>query len=907
MADWTTTIQGLAPLAFGAVGALTAQPNTLSSTKQNTFLTPGSEGLFNQGVGLAGQAGTQPYVANSWIENAQRMLGATALDTTPGDVIGQTAETLGGLSNRLNNAPGGSTWNTNPGAMQTAIENNMNPWNNLVRDQTMGYAQDQVDRANTADRAGAAANASGFGDRSQIALELGQTQRQRGLDSLYSSLNQTGFNNALAQANTNNATERADIGQLGGLALQQPGLAQLNRATQIGNAQLLNTEGTAQRDFPWTQANNLINAGTKGMGTSSLTSTPTNPWTSGISAGLAALSPAVQTGIGNGVNALSGLFSAGTSAPDLSGAGLDSIFGTDYGALGSAGADATSAMEGMGIFFNRGGRAKRFRRGGLARFADGGTEETPRDVPAEELPPAPQMAPRQSSRAAVERPATGDLEAEFMRRLMRGPDPEEMRAARDSEQRSIKDLMSEYAAPKDDNGLDMSNLGAAMAASGDQNLGTAFAKGVGVMNQQKLQRDQLERQAKRELAQIQLRMSSENRKELTEAERTRLTTLASLIRERNQAESNRQLREAQIAQTGELGRARLEESRRQHDMMALMHQQGLDLREASMVAPLIAQLRTQAAASIDAQLKANNESMDEAARNALIEERVSAGLPKLLETAGIRPGGRGPAPGPSAQPAGPPGPVTMGGAAAQPLSAPGSAPGAGPGQVPGPQGEPPQGVPPPVPQPQAAPPPGPAAPPAPAPTSQSGLPGARPNPVILSPADVSKQTQALTGSMKTFQNVDDAIQRLLQLNTKIPDDWRKTVAARTAGTWASSVSGRAPDFVTNLDEYDKDVAGLIIDLASAMQGTGRQTDAFRQLVERSKPEVAKTQEARRKVLEELKQRIDRERAFASHAYQSVTQRRVMPSFDEWLGTQPSIGAKKWGRDASGKPVLLEAQ
>ena len=57
MADWTTTIQGLAPLAFGAVGALTAQPNTQSSTKQNTFLTPGSEGLFNQGVGLVGQAG----------------------------------------------------------------------------------------------------------------------------------------------------------------------------------------------------------------------------------------------------------------------------------------------------------------------------------------------------------------------------------------------------------------------------------------------------------------------------------------------------------------------------------------------------------------------------------------------------------------------------------------------------------------------------------------------------------------------------------------------------------------------------------------------------------------------------------------------------------------------------------
>ena len=164
-----------------------------------------------------------------------------------------------------------------------------------------------------------------------------------------------------------------------------------------------------------------------------------------------------------------------------------------------------------------------------------------------------------------------------MRRLMQAPDPTEMRAARDDEHRSLEALMKEYEPPKDDWKRGVADIGIGMANSNDQNLGTAFAKGVGYADQRLTQREQLQRQAKRELAQIQLSMSRENRKELTDAERTRLTTLAQMIRERSASED----RLADRAATRDATAATREATQASRDAALGETRRGNDIREAA--------------------------------------------------------------------------------------------------------------------------------------------------------------------------------------------------------------------------------------------------------------------------------------------------------------------------------------
>ena len=158
-----------------------------------------------------------------------------------------------------------------------------------------------------------------------------------------------------------------------------------------------------------------------------------------------------------------------------------------------------------------------------------------------------------------------NIEDEYIRRLMAGPDPAEMRAAQANERRAMADLMKEYQPRKDDWRQNLADIGIGMANSGSQSFGTSFAKGVGYADQQAKQVAGAERQARRELAKIQLDMSREGRKELTEAERSRLTQLASVLRERNasadrRADSERASadRSAQRDLTRELGQGQID-------------------------------------------------------------------------------------------------------------------------------------------------------------------------------------------------------------------------------------------------------------------------------------------------------------------------------------------------------------
>jgi hypothetical protein len=733
MADfnWGNFLQSAAPLGAAALGYATSAPQTSTVTTTPQFLSSGAQGIYNQGTAIANTAGAQPYDANNWIKTYQQMLGSAATDPTVGNVIGQTAETFGGLSNQLANMQGGANWNANPGAATQAITNNMNPWQSLVTANTMDYATQAAQRAENADRAGAAQNMSGFGDRSQIALELANDKRQRGLNDLNASLNQQGFINAQQQSNLNNQLGRSDITQQTSLAALQPQLAQQWRTTQLDNAKQLGREGFAQRQYPWEISNNLINAGTKGMGSQALTSTPNNPWKDAASAGLAALNPNVQAGIGSlisaGSSALSGLGGLfGGGGPDY-GANYGPVFDpvadlfqsdpfsgfgsgmSDYTGGGGAGLwDVFDLADGGKITkpepgrFQSGGKAskpepgrelpadtiarlramysqpgtsftsqnyrepiaqvnttppsrKNYRSGGLARFDVGGrigideetllvleddsingilrraedgardqqmTAETspqfsadlmrlppptpsprpvtmpyqmtpeegartlaqmggaagimpsnnpqqspmvmnaqgpvsmggaanmPSQIAPTMIPPPPAAAPRPAAPPAPARPQPAqmggmDLEQEYARRLMQAPDPNEMRAAREGESRALADLMKEYQPKGGDWRRNLSDLGVGMANSDSQSLGRAFAQGVGYMDRGADQRDSAERQARRELAKIQLDMSRENRKELTQSERDRLTSIAGVLRDRQVAAD----RKAQMEQT----------------------------------------------------------------------------------------------------------------------------------------------------------------------------------------------------------------------------------------------------------------------------------------------------------------------------------------------------------------------
>lgn len=589
--DWAGFLQGAAPLGAAALGYATSRPETKTSTNTPQFLSGGAQGIYNQGVAIANTAGAQPYAANDWIRAYQQMLGETATDPTVGDVLGQTAETYGALSNQLGSMPGGSNWNAVPGAARSAILNNMNPWNEIVTQNTMDYATEAAERAAASDRARAAQNMSGFGDRSQIAMELANDKRQRTLNDLRSTLDQQGFANAQQQSNVNNALGRADITQQMSLAGVQPQLAQMYRNIQLDNARQLASEGFGQRQYPWDISSNLINAGTKSMGSQQLSFTPNNPWKDAASAGLAAFSPAFQGAIGSGVRALGSVFGGaggGGNAMDAfaDGAGLGGGENIDWDIVFGGGDSAgygDAVDSGAGFFedwgFARGGRARRFKHGGIARFEDGGSAEeedegpiidvVPTQVaeapPSEEAPPQPSpparptggivlggaarrgqpmpAVPAQATPATRSPVTVGgqDLEAEYIRRLMAGPDPAEMRTARDDERRAMSDLLQEYKPQEQDWRRNLADLGVGMAAADTQSLGKAFAQGVGYMQQGADQRSNLERQARRELAQIQLKMSSENRKELTDAERTRLTTLAQMIRERNSAAERREI------------------------------------------------------------------------------------------------------------------------------------------------------------------------------------------------------------------------------------------------------------------------------------------------------------------------------------------------------------------------------
>jgi len=729
MADfnWGNFLQSAAPLGAAALGYATSAPQTSTVTTTPQFLSSGAQGIYNQGTAIANTAGAQPYDANNWIKTYQQMLGSAATDPTVGNVIGQTAETFGGLSNQLANMQGGANWNANPGAATQAITNNMNPWQQLVTANTMDYATQAANRAENADRAGAAQNMSGFGDRSQIALELANDKRARSLQDLNASLNQQGFSNAQQQSNLNNQLGRSDITQQTSLAALQPQLAKDWRATQLDNAKVLGTEGFAQRQYPWDISANLINAGTKGMGSQALTSTPNNPWKDGLSAGLAALNPNVQSGIGGLISAgssalsgLGGLFGGGGSSNSTGGGiGIGGIAddlgffgGGDYsigdlfsgGGLGSGGIADDFNFFGGGSYLADGGKAskpepgrelpadtiarlramysqpgtsftsqnykepmaqvntapstrKNYRSGGLARFDVGGrmgidektlpvleddsingilrraedgardqqmTAETspqfsadlmrlppptpsprpvtmpyqmtpeegartlaqmggaagimpsnnpqqspmvmnaqaqppvtvggaanmPSQIAPTMIPHLPAAAPRPAAPAAPARPQPAqmsgmDLEQEYARRLMQAPDPNEMRAAREGESRALADLMKEYQPKGGDWRRNLSDLGVGMANSDSQSLGRAFAQGVGYMDRGADQRDSAERQARRELAKIQLDMSRENRKELTQSERDRLTSIAGVLRDRQAATD----RKAQMEQT----------------------------------------------------------------------------------------------------------------------------------------------------------------------------------------------------------------------------------------------------------------------------------------------------------------------------------------------------------------------
>lgn len=581
--NWGALAQGLAPLAIGAAGYLTAQPNTTTTTASPQFLSASQQNLFNQGVEGLRQAGAQPYAANNWLTNYQTMLGGIATDPTVAQSFGQTAETIGGLSNQLGNLSGGATWINDPSRMTADITAAQNPWNNLVRDTTLQYAQQAADRGNAADRAGASAGMSGFGDRSQIALELGRDKRQQGLNSLAAQLNQQGYSAATQQANQNNTQARADVGAQSSLAQLQPQLAQQARSVMLNNAQLLGQEGTAQRDYATTNATNLINAGTKGMGTQTVQSTPANPFMQGLSSGLAAFSPAVQSGISGLVQSApsiaSGIGQAASSIWD----GLSSVGGwigglfEDGGRVRELPADTLARLratyatprtafrgdnwrEKAAVVNTKPDTRPKYAHGGLARYDAGGS------VPEEDIPVAPTEAFSQELVAQAQPPAPGpvtlggaarrmpppappardpitvggtNIEDEFIKRLMAGPNPEEMREARAGERRAMEALMEEYKPRKDDWRQNLADIGIGMANSGAQSFGTAFAKGVGHADARANERTNLERQARRELAKIQLDMSREGRKELTEAERTRLTTLAGVLRERSASQDRR--------------------------------------------------------------------------------------------------------------------------------------------------------------------------------------------------------------------------------------------------------------------------------------------------------------------------------------------------------------------------------
>ena len=906
MPDIGQTIGSLSPLIFGGLGAITAKPDTVTRTSSPTFLTPGAENIYNQGISLVGQAGSQPYAANDWITNYQKMLAGVATDPTLANVYGNTAETVGGLSNELNNTSGGANWTNDPSRMNTDVMNAMNPYNNAVRDQTLAYAQEAADRGNAADRAGVSANASGFGDRSQIALELARDKRQQGLNFLDASLNQTGYQNALSQANTNNSTARSDINKQVDLANMQPQLGQQIRGVQLDNANLLKTEGSAQRDYPFQVGQQLIAGGSGKLGSTMTQTSPNDPLKAGIESGLAAFSPQVQSGVGSLVNSIPGAIS-----------GIGDIFSS------------------LSSLFADGGRAK-FARGGLARFEDGGPVKTevdeeqlkervlggwrptgptiPYDTsrrPAEYTPRQEVLPPLPSPVSPRNAPTVGgtNIEDEYIRRLM-DSNPGDLRKAHDDERASMENLVKQYAPKPTDDRTYWSNIGAGMANSKSRSIGTAFAQGVGGANQIQLQQDQLERQSRKELATIQLSMSRENRKELTDAEKTRLTTLAQLIRERNQTESNRQLREATLDQTRQLAADRLAESRHQHDMMGLMHSQQLDLREAQLVAPLIGQLRRQAAASIDAQLKANGETMPEEERNNLIEQRVTEGLPKLLQTVGIR--GRGAAPAAPAPTPTAPAPTASQAAPPAPAPQPNVRP-APPAPAPTSEVEPlppevaaekarqeaafpttaptattqAQSAPQPVPRPAAQP-------------GTSGLPGATRAPIILSPAEVTKQLVPLTERQRAFETVDESLNGLLELNKIVGNNpQRLSETARVVGRLAGA------EWATAADKYDKDLAQLVIALSNTTPSSGRQTDAFRELILQSKPGIKLEQDAREKVLRDLKANVVREREYASVAGEYLRNRKPPPDYEQWLqstgGSRLDSAPVRWERGPDGKP------
>ena len=115
-------------------------------------------------------------------------------------------------------------------------------------------------------------------------------------------------------------------------------------------------------------------------------------------------------------------------------------------------------------------------------------------------------------------------------------------------------------------------------------------------------------------------------------------------------------------------------------------------------------------------------------------------------------------------------------------------------------------------------------------------------PVVLKPADAAKQMQSASSTMAATNRLGVELEAASGLSQKIPDGFLKTEAGQKLGEWGSYLTGKAPEFLTNAQTFDKKIGDIILTLGAAERQVGvTQTDAYRDLVERSKPGLAKTQ------------------------------------------------------------------